>query len=252
MVQLYRVYKKWPSDEFKELTDEEQQDFYKKIKGVAGPKNLQKFVSAMLISRTTNREESRSEGGYYPLSWYSKNGFSSKLIKKKCKDTKHHSVFGKCYKVDIDIESRGTISDSIQEKQFKLDNTTKSAPKPKQGAAKEKVAKLPAEKKGPSVESIKNTAKKVLATISPLVVEIEAAISHPLVGASPPIKKLADEALAKLRPFEDACNTTVAAESPDPLVVTKEEIQKAAKDAQTCLKMLGGITSSAVATGEAE
>ena len=38
LVRLNRVWGKWPTDEFKELTDEEQQDFYKKVKGVAGPK----------------------------------------------------------------------------------------------------------------------------------------------------------------------------------------------------------------------
>ena len=109
------------------------------------------------------------------------------------------------------------------------------------------MAKEKPEKKGPSVESIKNNAKKALAKISPLVVELTAAISHPLVGASPPIKALAEQALNKLLPLEDVCNTAVGAESPDPLVVTKDEIQKAAKDAQSCLKMLSGITSSEVA-----
>ena len=183
------------------------------------------------------------------MSWCKKNGFNTRRIKKKCKDTNIHPVYGKCYKVAIEMESRAKITDTIEEKHFKLDNCSKSAPKAKKQAetdGNEATAKVKAEKKGPSAETIKKHAKKALERISPLVVELTATISHPYVEGSPPLKDRAEQALNMLRPVEDVCNAAILAESPAALELTRDDIQKAAKDAQSCLKMLSGITGTVI------
>ncbi len=85
----------------KDFSIEERVGFWKKIRACSGQSSVKAMVQATLKAIHEKGTRAGKRGGYYPLSWYKRQGFPWRRIKKTCTDTLNHAVMGLCYKVDI-------------------------------------------------------------------------------------------------------------------------------------------------------
>jgi hypothetical protein len=109
---LSRRFGKWPIDEFKDLTEDEQSEFWADANNSS--KNLDKQVEKVLEKRYMEERRATEEGAYLPLSVYATQGYDVGNIERSCTDVQDHPVLGKTYKVDINHTSRAKIQQEIR------------------------------------------------------------------------------------------------------------------------------------------
>ena len=77
-----RLCGKWPVEEFKELSPDEQADFWKS-RGTNGWE-IMKSIEKHLVRRIINQRVNALEGEFLPLSVWAKKGFDPKIIEALC------------------------------------------------------------------------------------------------------------------------------------------------------------------------
>jgi flagellar biosynthesis GTPase FlhF len=102
-----RIYGKWLTTEFKKLTEEDQLEFYSK--GLNGKKKIEQYLYEKFESMKRIYETAESGGGYYPATWYEKQGIcTAQHLLDTCKDFKVHPVLKcKVFKVEFDKSAHG-------------------------------------------------------------------------------------------------------------------------------------------------
>ena len=99
--QLYKAFGSWPPKHFKELSENEQTEFYLSIKKISSAKMLKQFTEDKISTGKEEYFRAENRGAYLPLSVWKKKGFNTKRIKLSCKDVRMHPVLGKTYCLDI-------------------------------------------------------------------------------------------------------------------------------------------------------
>ena len=97
--ELYRLYGAWPPARYKELTEEEQQAFWKRLRETNGLNHVQKLVEETITISKVDQTGNKTKGEYLPLSVYRKQGWNTKRIKKRCTDVISDPIFGKLYRI---------------------------------------------------------------------------------------------------------------------------------------------------------
>ena len=95
---LTKMFGGWPIPDYEDLSPEDQIALWR------GGNNRGEILDSLTKSVSDVTEKARISakgGGYYPLTWYEKQGFDSERIKKFCLDTEEHAVLGTCYRVEI-------------------------------------------------------------------------------------------------------------------------------------------------------
>jgi len=103
LVQLYRAYGAWPTDEFRALSPDDQKEFMKQIGNVEGMANV-KAKSQELFRRFTTQEEYFEDGGkFLPLKVWERKGFDAVAIQSHTDKANviEHPVLGTCYRVSV-------------------------------------------------------------------------------------------------------------------------------------------------------
>ncbi len=113
-VALNRIFGTWPIQEFDDLKEEDQLDFYQKCGSAVA--DVRKHVSDTLIRvRLLRREKSRG-GQFLPLEVYEKMGYNIEDIQSKSnrEDIEHHPVLAATYRVEVHTTSRALVEEDIR------------------------------------------------------------------------------------------------------------------------------------------
>ena len=91
----------WPTDEFKELSAEEQMNFYRSTE--ATKESLKKALVDTLTNKRIERQESGRTGAFLPLSVYAERGFDIGPIKELSlpEDREMHPILGETFRVHL-------------------------------------------------------------------------------------------------------------------------------------------------------
>jgi hypothetical protein len=117
--QLHRVFGTTSPDGLKDLTADEQADFWKQIGMTTGDRTaLAKCVAERITTRKTEQDKAEAGGQYLPLSVYDKQGYDIDKIKDSCKDTEEHPILGTCYRVSINGGWKSTLDERTRDKTY--------------------------------------------------------------------------------------------------------------------------------------
>ena len=111
-VMLTRMFGSWPLPEFRDLTADELQQFFRSTDNEA--KSLRQAVEQLLTRSYTERSSSEMSGTYLPLSVWEKQGYDPVRIQQSAPSAQH-PVLGTVYKVDLQTDSRSKIRDFVQQ-----------------------------------------------------------------------------------------------------------------------------------------
>ena len=103
------------------FTPDQKKEFWEEAKDATNPNQLKKLVTHRMVNRHTETKKSSSGGGYYPLSWYRRQGYPWKKIARHCTDTKPSKMFGKVYRVVTDFLSEGTTDEKVKEEEVSVE-----------------------------------------------------------------------------------------------------------------------------------
>ena len=111
---LRRIFGMWPIQEFDELKEEEQVDFYQKC-GTAMA-DVRKHISETLVRVRMLRKERARGGKFLPLEVYEKMGYNIEDIQSKSNpdDIEHHPVLGTTYRVEIHTTSQALVEEDLR------------------------------------------------------------------------------------------------------------------------------------------
>ena len=85
---------------FKDLSEAELKAFWQRAGQTKDSKALKAMVDTMVESKHSEGTVVVEGGTYQPLSWFKKNGYNTKKVKKHCRKTMKHPVWGRVYLVD--------------------------------------------------------------------------------------------------------------------------------------------------------
>ena len=105
----------------KDFSVEQKTAFWNGVKDCPRPSAMRKFLQETLTSTKEAGTKSANKGGYYPLSWYRRQGYPWRSIKANCKDTLDHPVLGLCYKVDIQMIERWEAHTASRSRSHRID-----------------------------------------------------------------------------------------------------------------------------------
>ncbi len=145
---LRRLCGSWPVQEFSELTEQEQVDFYQQCSTAMA--DVRKHVSETLVRHRMMRKERKRSGQFLPLSVYEKMGYDTAAIKSKTEpcDIEDHPVLGTTYRVELHGTSRALVEEELRRQIF-----SKLASKPRRalfGSAQDGAAAASSGNKGPA------------------------------------------------------------------------------------------------------
>ena len=103
LVQLHNVFGQWPTEQFKNQTEEAKQEFMRNIADCKSLAQVEVKANQMLV-RFEQHSEYYSEGGQFlPLSVWATQGFNVEAIERHSKpeDKMIHDVLGPCYRVKL-------------------------------------------------------------------------------------------------------------------------------------------------------
>lgn len=113
--QLSRMTGGFPNAEFKQLSAQDQTEFWNTIKHVADGMILRGHLVETLVKRRVDSLTSIICGSYLPLSVYERQGYDVHQIKSNCSDVKQHAVLGQVYRVAIETLDRRTMEEKSRE-----------------------------------------------------------------------------------------------------------------------------------------
>jgi hypothetical protein len=113
-VTLNRMFGRWPLDDFRKLSREEQTTFYASIADKES-NEIKELVVDTFTRRSMEEMVKRQKGSYMPLSWYKKQGFDIDAIVASCSDKKQHPVMGLTYCVEMESKSWSKVEQSIRD-----------------------------------------------------------------------------------------------------------------------------------------
>jgi hypothetical protein len=114
---LTRMFGSWPLAEFKELSDECQQEFFKSTETTS--KSLKHAVEHVIARRLVERSIASETGPFLPLSVWSTKGFNIADIQQRAK-MKMHPVLGATYQVQILTTGKEKTDEAIREHMAKI------------------------------------------------------------------------------------------------------------------------------------
>ena len=126
----------WPLPEFLELSQEEQQKFWRECHAQNGAPAVKALLTNTIVKSKSTSIEASLGGDYLPLSVWKAKGYDADEIEAKCADTMQHPLLGKVYRVQIlgisrtakHEEVRKNICDLIERKKPKLTNKPEALP----------------------------------------------------------------------------------------------------------------------------
>ena len=113
---------KWPVEEFKELSPEEQVAFWNSC--VSNKWEMMKAIEKHLVRRVVNQRLNAVEGKFLPLSVWAAKGFDAALIEATCPQEMHPNL-GPTFQVKIHSTCEKAIEESVREHMAKLIQTRK-------------------------------------------------------------------------------------------------------------------------------
>ena len=128
---LYRLYGKWPPENYKLMDEEKKKEFWTKLREANGKKAIQKIVEENIKIGTINQVGSKTKGEYLPLSVYKKQGWNVKRIKEFCKDTISDPIVGKLYRVNRRYSFENNYEEHRHEEVIGGSSQIEKAPLPK-------------------------------------------------------------------------------------------------------------------------
>ena len=117
--QLYSVFGSWPVAEFRELTEGEQQSFWRAQ--AHGKEDLKSLVSNTLVKKLVESRMASDAGPFLPLSVWEKQGYDPEVIRQKAKH-EMHPVLGDTYQVRIHTDGIEKREDMIRQHLLELMN----------------------------------------------------------------------------------------------------------------------------------
>ncbi len=133
---LRRLCGRWPLQEFDELTEQEQVDFYQRCGTTMA--HVRNHVSETLVRVRMRRKNSLRSGQFLPLSVYEKMGYNTADIEGKTEpgDIADHPVLGTTYRVELHGMSRALLEEEVRQEVFSnLASKRRRAPFGSDGAA---------------------------------------------------------------------------------------------------------------------
>ena len=109
-VGLCRKFGQWPIDEFKLLSREEQQEFWKQ----GSERTLQEQVSRILEKKYMEERRVSEGGSYLPLGCYVVQGFNAQAVEASPNRKWHDGLGEWVYKIDIETSSKAKIAQEVQ------------------------------------------------------------------------------------------------------------------------------------------
>ena len=126
---------KWPVEEFKELSPEEQVAFWNSC--VSNKWDMMKAIEKHLVRRVVNQRLNAVEGQFLPLSVWATQGFDTALIEATCPKEMHPNL-GPTFQVKIHSTGEKAIEESVREHMAKLILNPPTAMRPIKGTEKER------------------------------------------------------------------------------------------------------------------
>ena len=117
MTLLNRLCGHWPIDEFRELSPEEQTDFFSSCG--TSTWDIKKAIEQHLVRRLVNQKVNQVGGEYLPLSVWASKGFDAALIEAEC-PMEIHPQLGPTYQVKIHSSAEKTIEERVREHMAKI------------------------------------------------------------------------------------------------------------------------------------
>jgi len=119
----------------KDLTAEEQADFWKQLGASGGSRaEIKKVVREVLQTRKIESQTASSAGEYRPMGFYKTLGYDVDMIEKNCTKKKFDSVVGWVYKVYVEGDRDDTTDQRVREKEYgKGSNRARSESPAKRG-----------------------------------------------------------------------------------------------------------------------
>ena len=118
LASLSRSFGGWPVQEYTELSDEAQLEFWKSIStpGVTIASMKSKLLERVVKQRT-EKVKAEIAGSWLPLSVYAAQGYDTTLIEKNCvgDNIRDHPMLGKTYRVPISSLSRSAAEETIRQ-----------------------------------------------------------------------------------------------------------------------------------------
>ena len=189
-------------DAVNDLSEEEQKQFYRDIKGLKGKVNLTKFMTERLKLRNIHSQADGKKHEFLPLSVYATQGFDVEAIRTKCKDTMEHEVLGTCYRLDIFAGSDFKKREKVRETDLSLTPAPKAAPPTRTGEPATKKPRLTDEEK--EMNKNKAHAERVYKLVEPVHKELKELCAHPAVVADQsPVSAMYTEDVLELQRFID-------------------------------------------------
>lgn len=248
MVSLYRTYGSWPTEEFKSLDKEAQDQFYQSIKNVKG-KKMQQYVEESLQKRMSDYKDEYNEYEYHPLGYYERLGYDTQAIQEHCTDKREHKYLGMTYRVNIDKGREGQLNERVRTSEVmvkpakgsgkgsgKGGGKGKQVQKPPKKTAEEK--KEEAEEKKEEQRKTKNlqAAKGALAKTDDVYTKI-----HGLVATDCKIQQVGQwvvDACSKLKELRDCAELTIHSDGDSSFPYSKTEILNRRADAVEASKVV--------------
>ena len=93
----------WPTDKFKELTDEQKLSFFQNIRGITKKADLAEFTENTFAKISVREKQFYDGGKFLPLGAWGAKGFNVENIRTKSAkaDVQEHPVLGTVYRVSI-------------------------------------------------------------------------------------------------------------------------------------------------------
>jgi hypothetical protein len=167
------------SQKLRDFSEEQKAEFWASSHQANSKQKLQTLMEESMVTRQTEVSEASSQGGYYPLSWYKAQAFSTKAIKEKCTDTRDHSIFGQVYRAKIDFIKDGNVSEKIHEKAYKKQDpgeSSSSSGLQNSGVDPSGAVPLPTDPK--SLSKQRGVAQKVLTKLGSISAPLQLTLKH--------------------------------------------------------------------------
>ena len=170
------------SSKLRDFSKEQQAEFWAASHEADNKQKLSELVEKNMTTRNTEIQEATCGGGYYPLSYWDRQGFDTKLIEELCTDTRPHSIFGTVYRVKIDFVQDGNRHEKISDKVYKaIENlggsSSSELPDPESNL-------VPPPTDAKSLQKQKVTAQKVLMKLGAITAPLQLTLKHKAISST--------------------------------------------------------------------
>lgn len=90
---------------YHDCSAEQKANVWQDIGGMGSVAKMRKYLEERRSTVAIEKKNAGMGGGYYPRSWYERQGSDGELIGQTCQDKKEHPIWGTVY--DVPIETNG-------------------------------------------------------------------------------------------------------------------------------------------------